>query len=148
MSSPQEDMNSLLNGAIDVATDMLAEHTEFAPFAMAVQREDGEIFHIEPEDAEEDDSPDDVIIAALYGGLREAVAEGRWRAIAVCADVTLEGDDGEPISSAILVRIEHEKGDPVSCTVPYDIGDEAVELSDLMAEPGEALVFVEATPPN
>lgn len=143
-------MNALLNGAIDVATDLLAEHSEFAPFAMAMASEDGEIFHIEPDEDEADDgASDEVILAALYGGLRESVGEGRWRAIAVCADVTLEGDDGEPITSAILVRLEHEGEAPVSCTVPYEIGEETVELSDeLLAEPGEAHVFVTETPPN
>ncbi|MCA9608507.1 MAG: hypothetical protein KC619_23040 [Myxococcales bacterium] len=143
----REDLNALLNAAIDVATDMLAADTEFAPFAMAIQKEDGEIFHVEPED-EDDGADDEVVIAALYAGLKEAVAEGRWKAIAVCADVTIEGDEGDAVSSAILVRMEHEADEPVACMVSYDIGEETVELGDLHAEPGEARVFVEATPPN
>ncbi len=146
-ASARDDLNSLLNAAIDVATDLLAADTEFAPFAMALQRSDGEIFHIEPED-DDDDADDEVIIAALYSGLRESVAEGRWRAVAVCADVTIEGEDGQPVSSAILVRLEHEADEPVSCTVPYDVGDESVELAELHAEPGEAQVFTGASPPN
>lgn len=147
MTSAREDMNALLNAAIDVATDLLAADTEFAPFAMAIAKDDGEIFHIEPED-EDEGADDEVVIAALYAGLKESVAEGRWKAVAVCADVTLEGEDGEAVTSAILVRLEHEADEPVYCSVPYDIGEETVELADLHAEPGEAQVFVGASPPN
>ncbi len=136
--SEQDDLNELLNGAVDVATDMLSEHSEFAPFALAMQP-DGEIFHLEPE---EDDLEDDgQIVAALREGLREAALEGRWRAVAVVADVTVEDEEGQPMSAAIHIAMEHATGDPVTCTVPYAIEEEQVVLDELFAEPGDTVVF-------
>ncbi len=149
MTSSREDLNALLNGAIDVATDLLASHTEFVPFALAMQSVDGEIFHVEPEEEEGDASvPDDHVVTALRRGLSEAAEGGRWRAVAICADVTLEGEDGGAVTSAIHVMLEHLNEDPVTCTVPYAIGEEAVELEDLVAEPGDKHVFGETPLPN
>jgi len=145
--SSRDDLNELLNGAIDVATDRLQTTTEFAPFALAMQADDGEIFHLEPDDDEDEhdsDASHEQVIAALRGGLREAATKGRWRAVAICADVTIEDDEGEPVTSAIHVMLEHADHDPVACTVPYAIAEDAVELSELMAEPGESSVFVPA----
>jgi len=143
--SSRDDLNELLNGAIDVATDRLQTTTEFAPFALAMQADDGEIFHLEPDDEEDEaEAPHEQVIAALRGGLREAATAGRWRAVAICADVTIEDDAGEAVTSAIHVMLEHADHDPVACTVPYAIAEDAVELSELMAEPGESVVFVPA----
>lgn len=140
--SSQDDLNALLNGAVDVATDRLAADSEFSPFALAMQAEDGEIFHLEPDEKDLELDAEQVV-AALAGGLREAAQEGRWRATVIVADVTLEDEEGEPVTAAIHLSLEHADDDPVTAVVPYAIGDEQVELADLMAEPGESRVFVE-----
>ncbi len=137
----REDLNALLNAAVDVASDTLAEASEFAPFALAMQVEDGEILQMEPDDDAAVDDPEQVR-AILVAGLREGVTQGRFRAVAIVTDVTLEDDAGEPVSSAIHVALEHADVEPVTCVVPYEIGDE-VELGDLAAEPGESVVFKE-----
>lgn len=136
----RDDLNELLNAAVDVATDRLTEESEFAPFGLAMQTEDGEILHVEP-DEEGFDDPEQVR-ALLVAGLREGAVEGRYRAIAIVSDVTLEDDEGEAVSSAVHVALEHADSDPVTCIVPYDIGDE-VELGELAAEPGDRVVFRE-----
>lgn len=138
--SSQDDLNALLNGAVDVATDLLAERSEFPPFALAMQASDGEIFQVEP-DEEDAELDAEHVAAALAGGLREGAREGRWRAIALVADVTLEDDEGEAVTAAIHISLEHVDADPVTCVVPYAIDGEQVELDDLMAEPGDAIVF-------
>lgn len=137
--SAQDDLNELLNGAVDVATDMLAEHSEFRPFALAMQP-DGEVFHLEPEDEEVVDDEGQVL-AALRGGLHEAALEGRWKATAVVADVTVEDEEGEPVTSAIHIAMEHATGEPVTCTVPYAIDEDGITLDELFAEMGETIVF-------
>jgi hypothetical protein len=143
----RDDLNELLNEAVEVATDLLTADTEFLPFALAMQATDGEIFQIELD--EETDQPDpEIIIAALRGGLTEAARAGRWRAVAVVADVTAEDEDGVAVTSAIKIWLEHADGEPVDCTIGYSIGEEAVELDELVAEPGEAVVFAPAVPPN
>ncbi|MGE0790126.1 MAG: hypothetical protein AB7S26_30915 [Sandaracinaceae bacterium] len=137
--SVQDEMNELLNGAVEVASELLAKESEFLPFALALAT-DGEVFHIEPED--DDLSGDEAqVVATLREGLREEALSGRWKAIAVVADVTLEDESGEAMTSAIHITMEHADGDPVNCTVPYAIEGEELELDDLFAEPGETVVF-------
>lgn len=136
-------MSALLNGAIDVATDHLSEASEFSPFALAMQSSDGELLHLEPDaDGGEVDDVEQVR-AILIAGLQEGAADGRYRGVALVTDVTLEDESGEAIATAIHVALEHADHDPVTCVVPYTIGEEAVELGDLSAEPGERTVFKE-----
>ena len=144
--SVEDDYNALLNGAIDVATDFLSQHSEFPPFAMAMQDEDGELFHIEPEGEEGEELDSETVMAAMAAGLRDDARGGRWRAIALVADVTLEDDGGEAVTAAIHVAMEHRDDDPVSAVLPYAIDGEQVELDELIAEPGEAVDFVTEQP--
>jgi hypothetical protein len=143
----RDDLNELLNGAVELATEQLQDASEFMPFALAIQASDGEILHLEPEEEEAREEaggrdPDDMR-AALVEGLRRAALEGHYRAVAVVSEVTLENDDGEPVSSAILVALEHADDEPVNCIVPYEIGEDDIELAELMAERGERVVFGE-----
>lgn len=136
----RDDLNELLNAAVDVATDRLQEESEFAPFALAMQTEDGAILHMEPEDEGAIDDADRAR-AILVAGLREGASQGRFRAVATVTDVTLEDERGEPVTSAIHVALEHVDDEAVTCVVPYELGEASVALGDLTAEPGEAVVF-------
>lgn len=145
----REELNELLNGAVEVATERLAADTEFLPFALAMQTEDDEVFHLEPDEEDLSDGEDQgLIVAALRSGLRDAAGEGRWKAVAIVADVTVEDEDGQAVTSAIQIWLEHVGTEAISCTIPYEIGDDAVELAELVAEPGESTVFAEAAAPN
>jgi len=144
--SVEDDYNALLNGAIDVATDFLGQYSEFPPFAMAMQGEDGELFHIEPDGEEGEELDSETVMAAMAAGLRDDARNGRWRAVALVADVTLEDEQGEPVTAAIHVAMEHGAGDPISAVVPYSIEGDQVELDELIAEPGEHVVFVTEQP--
>jgi hypothetical protein len=139
----RDDMNALLTAAVDVATDRLTEDAEFAPFGLAMQEADGEILHLEPD--EEGEAVDDAehVRALLIAGLREGAVEQRYRAVAIVSDVTLEDEQGEAVTSAIHVAIEHTDDEPVTCIVPYELGETSVELGELAAEPGERHVFKE-----
>ena len=139
----REELNELLNEAIDVAAGHLARGTEFLPFAVATQAEDGEIYHVEPDD--EDITPDqELIVDALRGALRDAARGGRWKAVAIVADVTVEDEEGEAVTSAIHIQLEHAAGESVSCTIPYSLDDEAVELADMITEPADLSIFAAA----
>jgi len=145
--SERDELTELLNEAVSLAAEGLTERTELLPFALAMQATDGEIFHI---DLDDDDPGADhaLIVSALRAELRDAAAEGRWRAVAVVADVTLEDDAGEAITSALRVWLEHSGVEAVDCTIPYSIDEEGVDLGELATEPGESHVFGEATPPS
>jgi hypothetical protein len=138
----RDDLNELLTGAVELAVDHLAALSEFAPFALAMQAADGEILHLSPEDEGAVDDPEQVR-AVLIAGLREGAQAGRYRAVAIVTDVTVEDESGEAVTSAIQISMEHADDDPVTCIVPYAISGEQVELADLSAEEGERLIFQE-----
>jgi hypothetical protein len=134
---PREELNDLLNGAIEVAAEMLEQEGEFEPFALAM-RQDGEILHLSPEDGDEELEAEQVV-ESLRKTLREAASS--YRAVAVVADVTLEDENDEAMTAAIQVSMEHTIEEPVNCYVPYEFNGQALELADLVGEPGERFVF-------
>ena len=142
-SSPRGQLNELLNGAVEVAVELLAEHGEFDPFALAL-RTDGEVLHLgsdggeAPVDGEGLDP--DAVIASLRTSLKERKDD--LVAIAIVADVTLEDEDSQATTAAIAISMEHLVEEPVSCFLPYEIDEKnEVGLADLVGEPGERHVF-------
>jgi hypothetical protein len=144
--SPREvarkELQALLEAAVDVATDLLTEASDFAPFALAIRNGQEDILHLEPED-DDPGSPEDVL-ALLHAGLGDRAAAGEVRATAVVSDVTVADEDDELVSAAIHVGLEHASEEPVVCVVPYDLGD-AVELGEPVFEPGASHVFPRRT---
>ena len=143
MTDPRDELNELLNDAVEVAAELLEKDGEFEPFALAL-RQDGEILHLSSEEQGDDLQPEQ-IVESLRSTLREA--RDAYRAVAVVADVTLEDDDSQAVSAAIHVAMEHAAGEPVTCYVPYEFKGEALELAELVGEPGETFVF-EGVHPN
>lgn len=133
---PRDELNDLLSGAVEVAASFLEEHGEFPPFGLALLG-DGRTLQLEVDD-DDDDIDTDALVESLRATLRERLDE--LRAFAIAADVTLRDDDDEPMTSAISIAMEHVNSDPLQCYVPYEL-NEAVELGDLVAEPGERHVF-------
>ncbi len=145
---PRDQLNELLNGAVEAATELLEADGEFDPLALAL-RHDGEVFHLTSDgghvpEGEDDDGPDpDAVVESLRSTLRERREE--LTAIAIVLDVTLEDDDEQAMTAAIAVSLEHVVEEPVSCFVPYEIdGNNKVALADLIGEPGERHVFAAA----
>lgn len=145
-ASPRGQLNELLNGAVEVAVELLAENGEFEPFALAL-RTDGEVLHLGSDGGSEGvlpadgEGPDpDAVIASLRKSLKERKDE--LIAIAIVADVTLEDEDSEATTAAIAITMEHVVEEPVSCFLPYEIDEKnEVGLADLVGEPGERHVF-------
>lgn len=136
---PKKDLDELLNGAIEVAAERLEADSELAPFALAL-RADGEILHFEPDDGDTPaDANDEAVLASLRSALKQRGEE--LRAVALVADVTLEGAEGEAASAAIAVALEHRATDPIDCLVPYELGEKGITLADMVVQPGEAAVF-------
>lgn len=140
---PREELNDLLNGAVEVAAEMLEQEGEFEPFALAL-RNDGEILHLSPDDDGQEDREPEQVVESLRNTLRDA-REG-YRAVAVVADVTLEDENDQAMSAAIQVAMEHTSEEPVNCYVPYEFKGESLELAELVGEPGERVVFAADRP--
>lgn len=137
MREPREEMNDLLNGAVEVAASLLEEDGEFEPFALALRR-DGEVMHLSPDEDAEPCDPEHAV-ESLRHTLRESHAD--YLAVAVVADVTLEDENDQPMTAAISIAMEHTANEPVNCYVPYEFSGEDLELADLIGEPGERHVF-------
>lgn len=131
-------MNELLNDAVEVASELLESNGEFEPFALALLG-DGKILHLEAENADGNEVDSDQLVEHLLETLRERLPE--LRATAVVADVTLENEDAETVTSAIAVQMEHINDEPVTCFLAYEFRGDALELADLVSEPGERYVF-------
>lgn len=111
---------------------------EFDPFALAIQA-DGAMVELEPEQVEGEELDAEAIVIGLRETLHERRAE--LRATAIIADVTIEDEAEEAVSAAVSVEMEHVEDDPVTFFLPYELNDSAVELGELVGEPGEAHVF-------
>jgi hypothetical protein len=134
---PRDELNDLLNDAVEVAAELLEEAGEFEPFALAL-RTDGEVEQLGPEEPDDASEPEQIVLV-LRTKLREA-REG-YRAVAVVADVTLEDEQEQAMTAAIQITMEHAAEEPVNCYVPYEFKGDALELADLVGEPGERVVF-------
>ena len=135
--SPRDEMNDLLNAAVEVATELLESNGEFDPFALALQG-DGKVIHLEAENIEEE-AEAETLVENLRQTLRERLPE--LRAIAVVADVTVEDEEAEAMTAAVSIQMEHINSDPIDCFVPYEINGDELEMSDLVGEPGTRHIF-------
>lgn len=135
--TPRDELNDLLNGAVEVASELLEAHGEFDPFALALLG-DGKVLHLEPE-IESDDVEAEQLVESLRATLRERLSE--LRACVIVADVTLEDEAEEAMTAAIAISMEHVADEPVACFVPYEMNGDSLELADLIGEPGERHVF-------
>ena len=145
---PREQLNELLNGAVEAAAELLEADGEFDPFALAL-RHDGEVLHLTSDGGhvstgEDDEGPDpDAVVLSLRNTLRERREE--LTAIAIVLDVTLEDEEDQAMTAAIAVSLEHVIEEPIACFVPYEIDEKnKVALADLIGEPGERHVFAVA----
>lgn len=137
----REELETLLNGAVEVAAERLEANGEFDPFALAL-RQDGEVVQMEPDVDEDAHVEAESVVASLRNALRATLKD--FKAVAIVADVTLEDEDDQVMTTAIQIAMEHESDDPVNCWVPYEFQGETLELADLVGEPGERHVFVVA----
>jgi hypothetical protein len=135
--SPRDEMNDLLNAAVEVASELLESNGEFDPFALALQG-DGKVIHLEAENVEEE-AEAETLVENLRQTLRERLPE--LRAIAVVADVTVEDEEAEAMTAAVSIQMEHINSDPIDCFVPYEINGDELEMADLVGEPGTRHVF-------
>ena len=144
-NGPRDQLNDLLNGAVEAASELLEADGEFDPFALAL-RHDGEVLHLTSDGGhvstgDDDEGPDpDAVVESLRNTLRERREE--LTAIAIVADVTLEDETDQAMTAAIAISLEHVVEDPIACFVPYEIDEKnKVALADLIGEPGERHVF-------
>jgi len=139
MSTPREQMDNLLDEGIRLALYLLGKNKEFFPFAVAIDRNE-KIKHIEAYTGEEQ-PPSDAVIELLQRGLRANAERGEIIGAAIVADIRLRERDSGDSQDAIKVEIEHKQASPVTCYLPYSLGDEGVDPGEIIAERGKHTIF-------
>jgi hypothetical protein len=138
MPRPRADMDTLLAESIRAATYFLGKNAEFFPFAVALGA-DGQVRHLQEYTAEEQPDSEALIVLAQEA-LRGLAAEGKVRAVALVSDVRIRrAEAGE--QDAIRVQLEHARGRPVTCYLPYRLEGGAIVRGELFAESGAGVVF-------
>ncbi len=132
-------MNAVLEEGINTAVHFLNGNGEFFPFAVVVTKR-GEMRHVQGW-TEEQRPPSDQVIHLLYSGLRQCAVEEEYRTTALISDVRLRETDSDSFTDAIRVAIEDFEEAPVTCYLPYSLNEGSVEVGEISAEKGKAVVF-------
>ncbi|MGQ0464422.1 MAG: hypothetical protein ACT4QG_03775 [Sporichthyaceae bacterium] len=131
----QEELNGLLNVALEVAADQLSTVGEFYPFAVALGL-DEEVRLVAPDMGGEEHPDSEMVLARCFEAL--ASAHGDVRAAAVTADVWLNEAD----TDAVRVDLEHVDGLALRILLPYSkSADGELAFGELIAEQGDRAVW-------
>jgi hypothetical protein len=132
-------MDTLLAEALRAAARCLRERAGFFPFGLALAA-DGQVRHI-PGCTDEGQPDAEGLIAVAEQALRELAAARRVRATALVSDVRIRRPGAAESSDAIRVQLEHARGQPVTCYLPYCLEGGQVVRGELFAENGTATIF-------
>ncbi|GIV02228.1 MAG: hypothetical protein KatS3mg015_1058 [Fimbriimonadales bacterium] len=135
---PLEDTERLINTILPFCQQMVQRHGGFHPFG-AVMSTVGDVELVAAYAGEEFPDPDD-LERMLRDGMREGIRDGKYRAVAICADVHLTREDGAE-TDAIRIHIEHEEGNTSAYYIPYRLGEGDPEYGDIFRTTAERRIF-------
>jgi hypothetical protein len=138
--SIRTDFNEMLAPMLGLAEHMLTETGEFRPFG-ARMAAGGQMAVIDVGSTIKDPS-NPLIIDALYATFRLEARAGTIKACAVCWDAVVPRVEGEGLTDAIAIGMEHRDGDPtvVLCTYEREASGE-VRFNDPISAVGRRHVF-------
>lgn len=122
--SPRDDLNMLLNHALETAGEFITRDGQFGAFG-AGMTPGGEVAVVTVQPPEDDSGTQlDPAVAAetIQEALRSDAQGGAYRAVYACTDGAVTGDDGKQVD-AIVVRMEHQEHEPVLIALPYWVND-------------------------
>ena len=130
----QDDLDGLLDASLPVAQEMLDQHEEFFPYALAVTGS-GETIQIAGDPGEGEQSSSVAVLQILFEGLR--AERDTLRAAAVVSDVRLSDSDG------VRVELEHAEGQAIVVLLPYRRKRlrRGVEYGEISAGQGERQIW-------
>lgn len=119
--SARDDMNQLLNHAVQAAGELIVEHGGFYPFGAGLKTAGGELVAMMAR-AETDDpgrEPDATEVRdAVYEALRQDAEAGTYRAVCAVSDGIATDEEGVEVD-AVIIRLEHVAHEPVLLALPY-----------------------------
>lgn len=131
----QDDLDGLLNTALDLAQDLLEKHSEFFPFGVTLDEEGGRTI-IAGDPGPDDQPASQDVLDALYRGV--GVGRDTLRGVAFVSPVVVEGDD------AVRVELEHrDAGMGITLYLPYSTQGlpDTLTFGDLVAAPADPRIW-------
>ena len=114
----KEQLNGLLDEAIEMAQKLIEKHGSHIPFGMGIRR-NGERVNIAVDDTNTQDI--DVVESTLLKRLHELCDNRDLMAMALARNVQYRSaQDGSEVD-AIEVTLDHTDSDPVTCYLPYSV---------------------------
>jgi len=136
-ATPEADVRKLMNYGVALARQILDDHPAFHPFAF-VMDPDGKIGQVALSEGRDHEGA--VLLASLGEILHTRAAEGRYRAVAIMADVRIAHDGKE--TDAIQAGLEHATGYCLNVYFPYKRSEEgALTLEEALSAAREGTVF-------
>ena len=138
-----EELNALLNKAIQMATRLIEAHGSHVPFCMAISTE-GERVNVAVDDSNL--SHADVLLESLRKHIADAVRNKKYRALVLARNVTYRSGANAKEVEAIQLTLDHLKDCPSTYYLPYRLVDGRVVLDELFAtEPVEQFFLSKAS---
>ncbi len=122
-ATPEQEVRTLGDYGIRYTTQALQSGAQFYPFAF-IMRADGKIQRVAPKEMPEFPTQDQ-LLQTLVAGFNEVAEEGRYRAVAIVADVVIAMPDGRE-SEAIQLGLEHSGCYFRNVFYPYTLSEEGV----------------------
>jgi hypothetical protein len=135
----KDDMNTILNDAVNTALYFLEKNGEFFPFGVVLVS-NKEVRHVQGWTGDEQ-PPSEEVISLLKSGMRQAARRGEYLSIALVSDVRIRRANSEQIVDAIRISLEDMEAAPVICYLPYSLSDGSLLTEEMEFEPGESSIF-------
>ena len=135
----KDNMNFVLNDAVDTALHFLGKSGEFFPFGVVISN-DNKLRHVQGWTGEEQPLSDEVI-SCLIQGMQQQVQKGEYLTTAIVSDVRTRQHESDLVTDAIRICIEDKDSDPVTCYLPYSVSNATILPGDMTYERGETLIF-------
>jgi hypothetical protein len=134
----KSECEQLMNTALPLAQQMLQEHGEFFPFALALNAT-GQVVAVAAHDQSYTTS-EDLIRQLKQIFVAQAIA-GEYRATALIYDVRVQAPTKGAKTDAIAVALDHRDNYSVVVFLPYHIEAGKLTLGEMFAQRGSGEVF-------
>jgi hypothetical protein len=114
----RQELDALLNDALQMALQLVAKHGSHMPFAMIVTPA-GKRANIAADDRTVHDR--EVLFATVRTELTKTILQQGVRSFALAQNVRYTRRDTGESSDAVRVQLEHSNGQSVTCYLPYRI---------------------------
>lgn len=138
--TPKDELNSLLNDAIQMALRLVEKHDSHIPFCMAITTA-GERINVAADDTGLPGA--DALLAGVRQHIKDALRERHCRAVALARNVEYRSARDGAQTDAVQVTLDHEDGSPATCYLPYRIAQGGVVPGELFAVEPEERFFTQ-----